>query len=148
MMRRTAGFSVAAMLLGLLAAAPARADSAADARAMLDRAVAAIKVNPSAALEAFVKGTDGFRQGDLYPFCARARSGVVVAHPSRLGENLANESDKNGKLFGKEILRTAVEGKISELHYMWPKPDQTTPVQKDTFYTKVKGFVCGVGYYK
>jgi signal transduction histidine kinase len=140
-----------AVLLGLaLAAGGARADGseqAAKARAMLDRAVAAVKADEQAALESFTKGTNGFAEGDLYPFCARARSGWVVAHPSRLGENLATVSDVNGKLFGKEILNTAVEGTVKEIHYMWPKPGHKTPTQKDTYYTKVGRLVCGVGYY-
>ena len=114
---------------------------------MLDRVVAAVKADRPAALVAMVEGRDGFRDGDLYPFCARARSGVVVAHPTLLGVNLADQADKNGKLFGKEMLKGAREGTVRQLRYMWPRPDHKTPVQKDTFYTKVDGLVCGVGYY-
>ena len=92
-MTRKIGILAAAVLLGLaLSAGGARADGseqATKARAMLDRAVAAVKTDEQAALESFTKGTNGFAEGDLYPFCARARSGWVVAHPSRLGENLA-----------------------------------------------------------
>ncbi len=140
-----------AVLLGLaLSAGGARADGseqATKARAMLDRVVAALKVDEHAALESFTKGTNGFADGDIYPFCARARSGWVVAHPSRLGENLATVSDMYGKLFGKEILNTAVVGEVKEIHYMWPKPGHKTPERKDTYYTKVDHLVCGVGYY-
>ena len=120
---------------------------AAKAKAMLERAVAAVKANELAAMEAFTKGTEGFADGDLYPYCARARSGWVVAHPSRLGENIKTVSDLNGKLFGKEMLQTAVEGQIKEIHYMWPKPGQKKPERKDTFYTKIGHLVCAVGYY-
>jgi hypothetical protein len=45
-------------------------------------------------------------------------------------------------------MRTATEGKISEVAYMWPRPDSDTPVQKVTFFTKVGDQICGVGYYK
>ena len=141
----------AAVLLGLaLSAGAARADGseqATKARAMLDRAVAAVQADELSALESFTKGTNGFADGDLYPFCARARSGWVVAHPSRLGENLASVSDVNGKLFGREILRTAVKGEVKEIHYMWPRPGHKTPERKDTYYTRVDHLVCGVGYY-
>lgn len=150
-MTRKIGILTTAVLLGLaLSAGGARADGseqATKARAMLDRAVAAVKADEQSALESFTKGTNGFADGDLYPFCARARSGWVVAHPSRLGENLAMVSDKYGKLFGREILNTAVEGEVKEIHYMWPKPGQKTPEKKDTYYTKVGHLVCGVGYY-
>ncbi len=139
----------AAALGSMLAATAAQADGdqSAAAHAMLERAVAAVKANPLTAFESFTKGTNGFAEGDLYPFCARARSGWVVAHPSRLGENIATVSDVNGKLFGKEMLNRAQEGRIDEIHYMWPKPGHKTPVQKDTFFTKVDGVICGVGYY-
>ena len=120
---------------------------AVQARAMLQRAVKAVTKNEHAALLAFTKRQDGFGEGDLYTFCARARSGWVVAHPFRLGDNLAEQSDVNGKLFGKEMLNTAETGVVKDIHYMWPRPGQRTPVQKDTFYTKVDDLVCGVGYY-
>jgi signal transduction histidine kinase len=146
-MYRIAGLVLLAMAV---AVGDGRADGSAQAvkaRAMLDRAVAAVQANEQAALESFTKGTNGFADGDLYPFCARARSGWVVAHPSRLGENLANVADVNGKLFGKEILNTAKVGEVKEIHYMWPKPGHRTPERKDTFYVKVGHLVCGVGYY-
>ena len=71
----------------------------------------------------------------------------MVAHPSRLGENISTVSDVNGKLFGKEILNTAVEGQMKEITYKWPKPGHKTPELKHTYYTKVGHLVCGVGYY-
>ena len=151
-MTRTNWIVTAAALLGLvLSATVARANGSAEAtraRAMLDRAVAAVKTDERAALESFTKGTNGFAEGDLYPFCARARSGWVVAHPSRLGENLANVSDVNGKLFGREILNRAEDGKVKEIHYMWPRPGHKKPERKDTYFTKVGHLVCGVGYYQ
>lgn len=149
-MTRTRRTLVAAILVGLVLPAGARAEGSGEAtkaRAMLDRAIAAVKRDEQAALEAFTKGEHGFAEGDLYPFCARARSGWVVAHPQRLGDNLAMVSDVNGKLFGKEILDTAVENTVKEIRYMWPRPGEKTPVRKDTYYTKIDDLVCGVGYY-
>ena len=49
---------------------------------------------------------------------------------------------------GKEIMQTATEGKISEVTYWWPRPGSEKPLQKRTFYTKVVGQNCGVGFYK
>ena len=125
----------------------AQGDQEAKAKAMLERAVAEVKKNKLAAMEMFTKGTNGFADGDLYPYCARSRSGWVVAHPYRLGENIKMVSDLNGKLFGKEMLHSAKVGEIKEIHYMWPKPGHKTPARKDTFYTKVDHLVCAVGYY-
>lgn len=140
---------IAAVLVMGFSSFAARAESngAAEARAMLERTVASLKTDQTATLEAIVKGTDGFRKGDLYPFCARAGSGRVVAHPFELGVNLADQADKNGVMFGKEILNTAQDGVVKDIRYMWPKPGEKTPASKHTFYTKVGHLVCGVGYY-
>ena len=150
MSRRGLVLAVAGLAL-MLGAPVARADGGGPqevaAKAMLERAVVAVKADSLQAMVSFTKRSEGFGEGDLYVFCARARSGWVVAHPYRLGENIAQVSDVNGKLFGKEMLHRAKEGQVSEIHYMWPRPGEKTPVQKDTFFTKVKGLVCGVGYY-
>jgi len=81
-------------------------------------------------------------------FCANASDGVETAHPTHKGSKLTDIKDVNGFAFGEEIMRTAAEGKISEVAYMWPRPESDTPVQKVTFFTKVEDQICGVGYYK
>src|SRR6516162_9801726 len=43
--------------------------TAAEAKAMLDRAVAAVKADKTKALDTFNKGEGGFLDRDLYPFC-------------------------------------------------------------------------------
>src|SRR5262249_27842811 len=40
-----------------------------EARAMLDKAIAAVKADPVVAIAMFIKGEGGFRDRDLYPFC-------------------------------------------------------------------------------
>src|SRR5437763_12071421 len=54
----------------------------AQAKTMLDRAVVAVKENRTKALEMFNKGENGFRDRDLYVFCADASTGILTAHPS------------------------------------------------------------------
>ena len=49
---------------------------------------------------------------------------------------------------GQEIMRTATEGKINEVTYWWPCPGSDKPLEKVSFFTKVKDQICGVGYYK
>jgi hypothetical protein len=46
------------------------------------------------------------------------------------------------------MMKVAVEGKLAEVTYMWPRPGDTMPVQKVSFVTKVTDQICGVGYYK
>ena len=46
---------------------------------------------------------------------------------------------------GQEMMRTAVEGKISEVLY--PRPGSDEPIQKVAFVTKIGDQICGVGGY-
>ena len=133
------------------AAAPAQAQfgSEQEARAMLEKAVAAMKADKTKALEMFNKGESGFRDRDLYVFCANASDGILTAHPYLKGENLTEIVGKKGFPLGKEIMEKATEGKILEVTYWWPRPGaDKTPREKHTFYTKVGDQNCGVGYYK
>ena len=119
-----------------------------EARALLDRAVAALKENKERALDMFNKGEGGFRDRDLYVFCANASDGVLTAHPFLKGEHLQDIKGKKGFPLGQEIMRTATEGKINKVTYWWPRPGSEQPLEKHTFYTKVGDQDCGVGYYK
>src|SRR5918911_661940 len=91
--------------------------TAAEAKAMLERAVAAVKSDKAAALQKFTKGEDGFKDRDLYPFCG-GPDGKFTAHPTLAGQSLRELKDKSGKAFGEEIYKTAEESKVSEVAYM------------------------------
>jgi len=119
-----------------------------EARAMLEKAVAALKENQAQALEKFNKGEGGFKDRDLYVFCANASDGVLTAHPHLKGEHLQDIVGKKGFPLGKEIMEKATEGKILEVTYWWPRPGSEKPLEKHTFYTKVADQNCGVGFYK
>lgn len=121
--------------------------TAAEAKAMLDKAVAALKADKAGALAKFAKGEGGFKDRDLYPFCGGS-DGNFTAHPSLVGKSLKDLKDKTGKALGEEIYKTAKEGQVSEVSYMWPRPGTTDPVQKVSYVTKVGDQVCAVGYYK
>ncbi|MEZ0213720.1 MAG: cache domain-containing protein [Xanthobacteraceae bacterium] len=123
--------------------------SAAEARAMLERAVVAVKKDRTTALAAFNSGTGGFRDRDLYVFCT-GRDGVIITHanPAMLGVDLSTLKDPTGKAFGKEILSSAREGQITAVSYAFPRPGESQPVAKESYITKVGDLVCGVGHYK
>ena len=148
MIRKQLLRSLAVLSLGFATLALA-ADfgTAAEAKAMLEKAVAALKANQASALAMFTKGEGGFKDRDLYPFCG-GPDGMFTAHPSLVGKSLKDLKDKSGKPLGEEIYKTAQEGKIGEVSYMWPRPGTTEPVQKVSFVTKVGDQVCAVGYYK
>jgi signal transduction histidine kinase len=119
----------------------------AEAKAMLEKAVAEIKKDKAKALDMFTKGEGGFKDRDLYPYCG-GPDGKFTAHPSLVGKSLKELKDKVGKTIGEEMYANAKEGVIAEMNYMWPRPNQTEPVQKVVYYTKVGDQVCAVGYYK
>jgi signal transduction histidine kinase len=121
--------------------------TAAEAKAMLEKAAAAVKADKPGALTQFAKGEGGFKDRDLYPFCG-GPDGNFTAHPSLTGKSLKDLKDKSGKPIGEEMYKTAQEGKISEMTYMWPRPGGTDPVQKVSYFTKIGDQVCAVGYYK
>jgi signal transduction histidine kinase len=140
------GVSLAAALAASAAFA-AEYGTSAEAKAMLEKAINALKADKSAALDKFNKGEAGFKDRDLYVFCA-GPDGNFTAHPTLKGQSLTTLKDKAGKPLGEEIIKAAAADKIGEVSYMWPRPGQTDPVQKVSYVTKVSDQICAVGYYK
>ena len=142
-------FAVGCSVLAFTASAAFAADfgTAGEAKAMLEKAVVAVKADKAGALANFTKGEGGFKDRDLYPFCG-GPDGNFTAHPSLVGKSLKELKDKSGKVLGEEMYKVAAEGKIAEVAYMWPRPGSTEPVAKVSYVTKVGDQVCAVGYYK
>jgi hypothetical protein len=137
------------------ALAQAKFGTAAQAKAMLEKAVAAVKADKAKALDMFNKGEGGFLDRDLYPFCANLSDGklLAVANPNAkqlLGTDVRELKDVTGKVYGKEMFEAAQkpEGAITEVSYMFARPSDPKPVPKVSFVTKVGDIYCGVGYYK
>src|SRR5580700_3097776 len=129
--------------------AQAQSGTAAEAKAMLEKAVAAVNADKVKALAMFDKGEGGFKDRDLYPFCFNIADGITTAGPQSVrGKDVRTLKDPTGKAFGEEIYKAAQEGKISEVSYSFPKPGETTPSPKVSFVTKAGDQGCGVGYYK
>ena len=130
MLRKLMLAAIATTALAFSTTAFAQGTSA-EAKTMLDKAVAAVKA------------------GDLYPFCFNVSDGVTVAAPaSVLGKDVRTIKDAKGNAFGADIYKAAQDGKVNEVSYMFPKPGQTEPSAKVSFVTKVGDLGCGVGYYK
>jgi hypothetical protein len=157
-MIRTFMIAVAsAAVLALSATAFAGDHGTADeAKAMLMKAVAALKADKAKTLDLINKGEGGFLDRDLYVFCANVSDGKVVAlgNPNAkqlIGVDTRTQKDANGKAFGQELYDAyqKPEGQITEVSYMFvrPGPDKT-PAPKVSFATKVGDLGCGVGYYK
>src|ERR1700730_6831467 len=134
----------AILLLTPMPTQAAQYGTAEEAKALLDKAVAAVKEDKAKALDMFNKGGGGFKDRDLYVFCANASDGIVTAHPNLKGEDLQEIKGKKGFPLGQEIMRTAAAGEIKEVTYWWPRPGSDKPLEKRTFYTKVGDQNCGV----
>jgi len=126
-----------------------------EAKAMLLKAVAAIKADETKALDMFNKGQGGFRDRDLYPFCANASDGKIVAMNGPdarqlLGQDIRTLKDSNGKPFGlaQFVAAQKSEDHFTQVSYLVPNSGaHTTPLLKASFTTRVGDLVCGVGYY-
>jgi len=125
--------------------------TAAEAKAMLKKAIAALKANEADALAKFPKMDGGFRDRDLYVFCFNATDGKFTAHviPALLGTDVRALKDaKDGAPFGQKFFDSVKEGSFATVAYNFPKPDGTEAVPKEAYLTKVGNQGCGVGYYK
>jgi hypothetical protein len=130
--------------------------TAAEAKVLLEKAVAAVKADKAKALDMFNKGEGGFLDRDLYVFCSNISDGRLVADGNPNAKQLIGTDDRTlqdstGKAFGQELFAAGQkpEGQISEVGYLFPKPgSDKTPVPKVSFVTRVGDIYCGVGYYK
>ena len=152
-MLRNLAFVVAyAVIQVLLSTATVRAadfGTAEEAKAMLERAVAAVKEDKAKALDMFNNGEGGFKDRDLYVWCANASDGIVTATPYwNRGKQLRDIEGKRGAPFGATVMQNATEGTIKETTYWWPRPGTDKPLEKTALYTKVGDQICSVGYYK
>lgn len=140
----TALFTTASLALG----------TAADAKAMLEKTVAALKADKAKTLDQINAGENGFLQGDIYPFCFNLNDGknVADANPNGkalIGKDVRTIKDPSGDAFGQRIYDAAKEGQVNEVSYKIAKPGpDKTPVPKVSFVTAVSGLGCLVGYYK
>ena len=152
-----AAVSAAVLLVSPAAFAQQTGGTADEAKAMLMKAVAAVKADKAKALDMFTKGEGGFLDRDLYVFCSTVSDGKIVAlsNPNakqNIGVDTRTLKDSTGKAFGAELYAgyQKPEGEITEVSYMFPRPGaDKTPVQKVSLVTRASDDLgCGVGYYK
>ena len=127
--------------------------TAEEARAMLDRAIAALNVNQARALSEFnnTKNTQ-FHDRDLYISCYNMADGKFTAFPSRamIGADIREmklENDSVGQR-AYDATKGSAEGSIAMIVYNFPKPGADKPAPKESIAVRVGNQVCGVSYYK
>ncbi|HMF26855.1 MAG TPA: chemotaxis protein, partial [Pseudolabrys sp.] len=89
--------------------------TAADAKAMLEKTVAAIKADKAKTLDQINKDENGFLVGDIYPFCFNLSDGLLVANANLnvkqlLGKDVRTFKDPTGDLYGPRLYDEAKEG--------------------------------------
>ncbi|MGO8952437.1 MAG: cache domain-containing protein [Rhodomicrobium sp.] len=127
--------------------------TAAEAKAMEERAIAELKANETAALAKFSEPSGEFRDRDLYVFCFNTPTGIFDAHPNPAikGTDVRTLKEKDGTPLGQKLFdaaKAAKEGTVATVDYNFPKPNTTNPVPKESFVAKIGNEACGVGYYK
>ena len=122
-----AAASAAALIFSPAAFAQQTGGTAAEAKAMLMKAVAAVKADKAKALDMFNKGEGEFLDRDLYVFCFNVSDAklVAVGNPNAkqlIGVDARTLKDSTGKPFGVEQYAAfqKPEGEITETSYMWP----------------------------
>jgi hypothetical protein len=127
--------------------------TAAEAKAMLAKAVAAVRADKAKALDMFNKGEGGFLDGDLYVTCISIPDDkfVAIGNPNGkylLGKSTKSFKDIDGDAMGIVAAAAKPEGEITTIDYEFPKPgSDKTPAPKESYITKIDDLVCGVGYY-
>ena len=119
-----------------------------EAAALLERAVALIRVDKNRALDLFTTGEGGLIQKDLYVFCA-APDGTLLSHPVLVGGNVLNFKDSEGTPVGELMFANAKSGATIQVTYKLRRPTTGSDKEytKTALATRVAGLVCGVGYY-
>jgi signal transduction histidine kinase len=152
-MRAAATAAVVAIAGGALATTALAAEdfgTPEEARAMLERTVAAMEEDRAATLAAINSGEDPrFKDRDLYPFCGDA-DGMFIAHGANadlVGRSLRDLEDKAGTPLGQQMYAQATAGEIVEVAYRWPRPGEEAPTDKVSLVTKVGDDICAVGFY-
>src|ERR1700678_1941341 len=123
-----AAVSAAVLMFSSTAFAQQTGGTAEEAKAMLVKAVAAVKEDKTKALDMFNKGEGGFLDRDLYVFCGNVSDGkeVALGNPNAkqlLGVDVRTLKDAAGKPFGVELYAgfQKPDGEITEVSYMFPR---------------------------
>ena len=126
--------------------------TAAEARAMLERAIPAMKQDKAAAINSFNHNVTAFRDRDLFVFCFNGKDGKYTAHEAMIGRDVRGFRDAKGRPVGQRMYEIAADGKadgkVVSVDYMSPVPGSTELALKRAYLTRVGDQVCGVSAYE
>jgi cytochrome c len=124
-----------------------------DAKAMLERAIAALKADPSAALKAFNdEKNKEFRDRDLFVYCFDLPDGKFTAYQSSLMlgtdvRELKLDKDPIGQR-AYDVVAREPEGEFVSIDYNFPRSGTKQPATKESLETRMGNQACGVTYFK
>lgn len=144
------GLAVTMFAFGTAAAADKA--SAADATAMVKKAVSYMKeVGKEKAFAEFANPANkDFHDRDLYIF-VYDMNGKNLAHgnnPKMVGKNLLEMKDSEGKYIIKSFIETANTKGKGWVDYKWPNPVTQSVESKSGYIEKVDNLIVGTGIYK
>lgn len=142
-----------ALLLSAASVIAQQLGTAEEAKAMLDRAIVALKSNEAIALSEFNDPNNKqFHDRDLYVFCYKTSDGTITAYssPAPLGVDIRTldlEDDPLGKRAYEGVMNSP-PGPFATIDYNFPKPGRTAPVPMRFLEMRLDNEACGVAYYK
>jgi hypothetical protein len=144
-------FATLSLILAANLASAEQFGTAGEARAMLDRAVAALKSDEAAALRAFSDANNKqFHDRDLFVSCFNTSDGKFTSFP---GPGMIGIDVRTFKLgddpLGQrafDAIRSTPDGAVATMDYNFPKSGK--PALKQSLETRIGNQGCGVAYYK
>lgn len=135
------------MLLFAFAFTASAAETKEDAVKLVKDVIAmAKKDGKDAAIGAINKGQ--FTKGELYPI-AYNMEGKCLAHgskPARVGQNMINDKDPDGKFFVKDRIEIAKKGSGWQ-QYRFQNPATKKIENKEMYIENAEGIIFGAGVY-
>ena len=135
-----AGFVVLAGLLGVVPSAfsqqaPPESEKAKQIVALVDKAAVLIDSKGKSIFPEFRKAGSEWLTGDTYLFIIdmKGMSLFNAGFPKVEGTDLSGLKDPNGKLWAKELMKTAQSKGSGWVDYMYSKPGQSQPSPKWTY---------------
>jgi hypothetical protein len=122
--------------------------TAEEARALLERAIAEVNKDKTAAIRSFNHNAEPFRDRDLFVFCFNGDDGKFTAHEAFVTRDVRELRDANQTPFGAEMYNRAQAGRITEIVFVAPLPGTTDHAVKSAYVTRIGDQVCGVSAYQ
>ncbi len=146
------GLLFCSMLAGVTFTGSAKATEAEfgtlnEAKAMLARAIVAIKEDKAAAIANFNRNDPQYRDRDLFVFCFNRKDGKFIAHEAMIGWDVRTLQDIWGSPFGEEMFAVK-DGETTDVTYLSPVPGSTMLSPRRAYVAGIGDQACGVSAYQ